>query len=124
MHKAAYQYRIYPTKSQARALSKALEICRKVYNNTLAMRRDAWEYTQRSMTFFDTANELKHWKEEYPYICEVHSQVLQNVQMRVDLAFQAYFRRIREGAEEPGYPRFKGRRSVMIASLIHKAGIR
>ena len=37
----------------------------------------------------------------------VHSQVLQNVQVRVDLAFQAFFRRVKKGADEPGYPRFK-----------------
>jgi putative transposase len=33
--------------------------------------------------------------------------VLQNVQVRVDLAFNAFFRRVRAG-EKPGYPRFKG----------------
>src|SRR5205814_873594 len=39
----------------------------------------------------------------------VHSQVMQNVAVRVDLAFKAFFRRVREHAEEPGYPRFKGK---------------
>jgi putative transposase len=34
---------------------------------------------------------------------------LQNVAVRVDLAFKAFFRRCNEHAEEPGYPRFKGR---------------
>jgi putative transposase len=38
----------------------------------------------------------------------VHSQVLQNVNIRVDLAFQAFFRRISSGEKEVGYPRFKG----------------
>ncbi len=37
----------------------------------------------------------------------MHSQVLQNVQVRADLAFQSYFRRVREGAEKVGYPRWK-----------------
>ena len=37
----------------------------------------------------------------------VHSQVLQNVQERVDLAFKAFFRRVKAG-EKPGYPRFRG----------------
>jgi putative transposase len=37
----------------------------------------------------------------------VHSQVLQNVTQRVDLAFQAFFRRVKEGTDAPGYPRFK-----------------
>jgi putative transposase len=34
--------------------------------------------------------------------------VLQDVVMRVDLAFQAFFRRVKAG-EKPGYPRFKGK---------------
>jgi putative transposase len=38
----------------------------------------------------------------------VSSQVLQNVAVRVDLAFKAFFRRVKAG-EKPGYPRFKGR---------------
>ena len=38
----------------------------------------------------------------------VHSQVLQNIGIRVDLAFQAFFRRVKAGAEEVGFPRFKG----------------
>jgi putative transposase len=38
---------------------------------------------------------------------QVHSQILQNVTERVDLAFKAFFRRVKAG-EEPGYPGFKG----------------
>ncbi|MCW3096246.1 MAG: transposase, partial [Chthonomonadaceae bacterium] len=38
----------------------------------------------------------------------VHSQVLQDVVRRIDLAFEAFFRRVALG-EEPGYPRFKGK---------------
>jgi putative transposase len=39
---------------------------------------------------------------------ECQSQVLQDVVLRVDRAFQAFFRRVRAG-ETPGYPRFHGR---------------
>jgi putative transposase len=43
-----------------------------------------------------------------PEYAEVHSQVLQDVVQRVDRAFQAFFRRVKNG-ETPGYPRFHGR---------------
>jgi putative transposase len=39
----------------------------------------------------------------------VQSQVLQNVAVRIDLAFQACFRRCKAGEEEPGSPRFRGK---------------
>jgi putative transposase len=42
-----------------------------------------------------------------PEYGEVNAQVLQDVVLRVDRAFQAFFRRIREG-QTPGYPRFHG----------------
>ncbi|MDF0594392.1 transposase, partial [Methanotrichaceae archaeon M04Ac] len=50
---------------------------------------------------------LPEWKKNKPELKEVFSQTLQNVQERVDLAFKAFFRRVKAG-EAPGYPRFKG----------------
>jgi putative transposase len=42
-------------------------------------------------------------------LSNVHSQVLQNVQERVDLAYQAFFRRVKAGEKNVGFPRFKGK---------------
>ena len=50
---------------------------------------------------------MPQWKAEHPWLDAAHSQVLQNVTERVDLAFKAFFRRVKAG-EEPGYPRFRG----------------
>src|SRR5262249_54976756 len=44
-----------------------------------------------------------------PEYSEVNAQVLQDAVLRVDCAFQVFFRRIREG-QTPGYPRFHGRK--------------
>jgi len=38
-----YRYRLYPIKAQATTLAQTLELCRKVYNNTLALRKQVWE---------------------------------------------------------------------------------
>jgi putative transposase len=45
-------------------------------------------------------------KAERPTLAGVQSQVLQNVAVRIDLAFKAFFRRVKAG-EAPGYPRFR-----------------
>jgi len=50
---------------------------------------------------------LTQWKQEHPVLSQVHSQVLQNAQERVDLAYKAFFRRVKAG-ETPGVPRFRG----------------
>jgi putative transposase len=103
-----YRYRLKPTKSQVTILERQLELCRFVYNDTLAYRKNAWEHEQRTVKRFETQDRLPQLKLEEPELKDVHSLVLQNVALRVELAFKAFFRRVKAG-EEPGYPTFKGK---------------
>jgi putative transposase len=102
-----FKYRIYPSTAQATQLNQQLEICRWVYNKTLETRKDAFELDGVALNYYDTKKMLPAWKEERPVLKRVHSMVLQDVVLRVDLAYRAFFRRVKAG-EEPGYPRFKG----------------
>src|SRR6266540_1967294 len=102
-----YKYRIYLQGGQRRILNTMLEECRWVYNQTLEAREFAYEHSIKC-ELYETQAMLPGWKETRPSLKLVHSQVLQNVQLRVDLAFQAFFRRVKAGEEEVGYPRFKG----------------
>jgi len=102
-----YRYRLYPTKRQLSILNRSLDVCRHVYNDTLAYRKHTYETDGKSVSLYATNNLLTQWKRENPTLKTVHSQVLQNVQVRVDLAYKAFFRRVKNG-ENPGYPRFKG----------------
>jgi putative transposase len=104
----SYKYRLKPTKTQQRQLERMLELCCYVYNETLATRKNAYEQRGESLNYHATAKLLPLWKQAKSELKQVHSQVLQNVQIRVDLAFQAFFRRVKQGEEEVGYPRFKG----------------
>ena len=99
---------MYPTKKQRTRLEQTLEECRWLYNQTLAYRKEAWEQRQESVSLYASNKLLPDWKEQRPSLETVFSQVLQNVQARVDLAFKAFFRRVKNG-EKPGYPRFKGK---------------
>ena len=102
-----FQYRIYPTKQQARKLSGILEECRWLYNHLLEKRRESWEQEGKGLSLYDQINSLTILKQERPSLKSVHSQVLQNVAVRIDLAFKAFFRRVKAG-DTPGYPRFRG----------------
>lgn len=102
-----FKYRLRPSRSQRTQLHRTLELCRWVYNETLATRKNTWEQEKKSLSLYDTNKRLPFWKAEHPELGRVHSQVLQNVQERVDLAFKAFFRRVKAG-EKPGYPRFRG----------------
>ena len=74
----------------------------------MQLRKNAWENEDRSISYFESKKMLPIWKESKPDLSEVYSQVLQEAVQRVDLAFKAFFRRVKAG-EEPGYPRFKGK---------------
>lgn len=102
-----YKFRLFPTKAQQTKLNQTLETCRQVYNSTLGERKAIWEQKKKSLSLYDTNKLLTGWKAANPELKEVHSQVLQNVQERVDLAYKAFFRRIKAG-QKNGFPRFKG----------------
>ncbi len=106
MHKM-FQYRLYPTKKQASQLNETLDECRWLYNHLLETRKTAYEERGERWTCYGQINTFPLLKTERPSLCTVHSQVLQNVAVRIDLAMQAFFRRIKAG-ETPGYPRFRG----------------
>lgn len=106
--KRAYVYKLRPTRSQLAKLEEALETCRRLYNDALAERKEAWETEQKSIGFAAQCASLTQRKKSSGYLQSVHSQVLQNVLCRVDRSFQNFFRRVKSG-DAPGYPRFKGR---------------
>jgi len=102
-----FKYRIYPTKKQTRLLNETLEECRWLYNHLLEQRRDAYEHEGKILSCFGQQKTYATLKEQRPSLNIVHSQVLQNVAIRIDLVFKAFIRRCKHG-EKPGFPRFKG----------------
>jgi putative transposase len=102
-----FAYRIYPTHKQERLLNATLEECCWLYNHLLAERKETYEQTSKALSLYAQHRRLPQLKRDRPSLAAMHSQVLQNVAVRVDLAFKAFFRRCKaEG--DPGYPRFKG----------------
>ncbi|MGH2638235.1 MAG: RNA-guided endonuclease InsQ/TnpB family protein [Rhabdochlamydiaceae bacterium] len=103
----SFQFRLRPTKKQAKMLEKHLDECRWFYNQLLEQRKLAYEELDVSLSKYQQLMFLPLLKEEKPSLSQVHSQVLQNVVDRLDKAFQSFFRRCKAG-EKPGFPRFRG----------------
>ena len=103
-----YKYKLKPTLEQERVLDRTLMLCRQLYNAALEERREAWRMRRISVTYYQQKAELPGIKEALPEFAEINSQVLQDVVLRIERAFQAFFRRVQAG-EKPGYPRFQGR---------------
>src|SRR6476646_9975429 len=100
-----YRYKLHPTPQHERVLERVLMLCRHVYNAALQERREAWQKCGVNVIYYQQKAELPGVKEAMPEYGEVHSQVLQDVVLRVERTFQAFFQRIGE-EQAPGYPRF------------------
>ena len=87
----------YPSPSQARIMDETLETCRRLYNSLLADRIE----TRRN--FYEQKKTLVSLKLSDKYQKAVHSQVLQDVVLRLDKAYQSFFARFSK------YPRFRRR---------------
>lgn len=103
-----YKYKLKPTPEQEQALERVLWRCRTLYNVALEERKTAWERCRVPVNYYQQKAELPDLKAACPEFAEVNAQVLQDVILRVERAFQGFFRRLKNG-EEPGYPRFHGR---------------
>lgn len=102
-----FQYRIYPNHPEQRTMENVLATCRTLYNRLLETRRNAWKNEGVSLSTRDTQDLLPLWKKDDPQLKNIYSQVLQNVNERVGIAFDGFFSRVRAGEAAPGYPRFK-----------------
>jgi putative transposase len=104
-----YKYRLEPAPQQEWVLETVLWRCCTLYNVALEQRKTWWERGQGvSARYYQQKAELSDLKAACPEFGEVHTHVLQDVILRVDRTFQAFFRRVRAG-ETPGYPRFRGK---------------
>jgi putative transposase len=105
------QYKLKPTPDQARQLEAILWRCRVLYPIALEQRKPWWLRGQeKAATYcqrYQQKAEVADLKAAFPELAAVNAQVLQDVLLRLDRAFQAFFRRMKNG-ETPGYPRFQG----------------
>ena len=101
-----HKVRLYPTCAQERALITMLRVTRELYNALLMQRRDAWTTRRISLPSRDQYAQLTELREADPRFADVYRECEDAVLHRLDLAFAAFFRRLKRG-ETPGYPRFK-----------------
>ncbi|MGV9852240.1 RNA-guided endonuclease InsQ/TnpB family protein [Streptomyces sp. NPDC003442] len=105
----AYKFLLRPTARQAAALGEMLQDHCSLYNGALQERREAWRHRSKtSIKYGDQSAQLKEIRAFDPEQQGRWSFSSQQATLRrLDNAFAAFFRRVRNG-EKPGYPRFKG----------------
>ena len=120
----SYQYKIKPTKEQAEKIDKTLEKLRYQYNYLLAQRFHWYEQNRSPIdrcsivvchlpelkeqpNYYSQKASLTQLKKDRPWYKEIHSQVLQEVIKKVELAFDRWLKGDSNG-KKSGRPRFKG----------------
>lgn len=100
-------FKLYPSPAQAAALARKHLMLKDLWNAALEERIGAWRHSQTRVSRSDQEKALKEIRLGLEGWCGlVHTHEAQVVLKRLDLAFQAFFRRLRAG-ETPGFPRFK-----------------
>ena len=100
------EYRIYPRPVAGLELARTADTCRQVYNWALEQRIAHYQATKKSLTFAAQCRALTQERKLRAAWAAVHTHALQLALKRLDLAFAAFFRRVKKG-ETPGFPRFK-----------------
>ena len=105
----SYKFRIYPTPMQENLIQRTFGCCRFVFNHFLAERMEQHKQTGKSPTRFQQDKSLTALKKELEWLREVDATALRAVLQSLDIAYQNFFRRVKQG-KKPGYPRFKSKR--------------
>jgi putative transposase len=114
-----WEFKLEPTPNQVAKIEQILAVCRSVWNFALRERKD-WLNSRKSPVnacsivqeyilspdepypnYHTQAKRLTQAKEQFPFLKEVHSQVLQQVLRTLDRAFEDM------KAKKLGFPRFK-----------------
>lgn len=96
--KIAYKFRIFPDTTQQIQLAKQFGCCRFIWNRMLSDK--IFFYNQMGETLKVTPAD---YKEEFPWLKEVDSLGLANVQLNLEKAYQAFFK------HNADFPKFKSK---------------
>lgn len=99
----AYKYKINPSDKQKAVLSQFFGCSRWVYNWGLNRKSEHYAETKENISCFDLGKEITQLKktEEYSWLRDVHSQVLQTSLRNLDNAYTNFFNR------RADFPKFK-----------------
>ena len=97
----SYKFRLYPTEEQKVIFAKTFGCSRFIWNQMLADKIAYYEKTGKTLK-----NTPAQYKKEYPWLKEVDSLALCNVQLNLQQAYKNFFQ------SKFGFPRFKSKKKA------------
>ena len=92
----SYKFRLYPNQEQTQLFAKTFGCSRAIWNMMLADKIKHYEETKETLY-----NTPAQYKKEFPWLKEVDSLALANVQLNLQIAYKNFFR------SGFGFPKFK-----------------
>ena len=92
----SYKFRLYPNQEQKQLFAKTFGCSRAIWNMMLADKIKHYEETRETLY-----NTPAHYKKEFPWLREVDSLALANVQLNLQKAYKNFFN------SSFGFPKFK-----------------
>lgn len=107
----AYKLRIYPNEAQKSLIDRTIGSSRFVYNHFLNKRIELYKSKGESSTYGNDSKKLTMLKssEETVWLKDVDKFSLQNSLKDLDTAYKNFFRRVNQGSDKAGFPKFKSR---------------
>lgn len=101
----SFKFRIYPNKDQEILMAKHFGACRFVFNHYLNKRKETYLEDNKSLNYYDNANDLTNLKKEknFNWLKEINSQSLQSSLRNLDTSYGKFFRK------QTKFPRFKSK---------------
>jgi putative transposase len=120
-----FQFDLRPTRAQQRALERILEGQRLVYNAALQERIEAWRKAAKSIGLYDQYQSLTTIRADDPDGYGALPVALSRWALKkVDLAFKAFFARMKARKERAGFPRYRGKDGWLSFGFAEFSGIR
>ena len=101
-----FKYRFYPDKQQQTKLWSHANKLNNIYNYFLDQRIEFYKENKK-IGIKEQQAELVLLKKSDPILSEIHSQVLQQVILRLDKAYKNFFRRNKLHNQPSGFPKFR-----------------
>lgn len=106
-----YKVEIDPNNQQYTLLVQCAGVARWAWNWGLARRKQEYQSTGKSSNAIAQNRQLNALKKtEYPWLYNYSKCIPQEALRDLDRAFQAFFRRVKNGNKKPGFPKFKSRK--------------
>lgn len=112
-----YKYRIYPTQEQESWLFRVMDHLRELHNSARLNRIRAYEEEGRFVSYKEQTKILTEARNRHSDFKEIPQDFQNHALRRVDKAFANFRRRLKQGSDKPGFPRYRRRIRSLTFSL-------